>query len=68
MNYNVIKKNGEDYGIFPAPMNAQVALNELCKYLLGDDWVCVNSISAEQVNAEIVHEIKNKFKGIDRRK
>ena len=49
-------------------MNAQVALNELCKYLLGDDWVCVNSISAEQVNAEIVHEIKNKFKGIDRRK
>lgn len=26
-----------DYGIFAPPMKAQVALNELCRYLLGDD-------------------------------
>ena len=27
-----------DYGILAPPMKAQVAVNELCRYFLGDDW------------------------------
>ena len=52
----------KDYGIFPPPMNAQVALNELCEYFLGKDWYSVNPLGAEQINTEIVYEIECKFK------
>lgn len=53
--------NGKDYGLFPAPMKAQVALNELCRYFLGEDWFSVNPISQEQINTEIVCEIESKY-------
>lgn len=55
--------DGKDYGIFPAPMNAQVAVNELCRYFLGDDWYTSGSISNGQVNTEIVFEIESRYKG-----
>lgn len=54
--------DGKDYGIFPPPMNAQVAVNELCRYLLGDDWYSVNPLCSEQINTEIVYEIECKYK------
>jgi hypothetical protein len=53
-----------DYGIFNPPMDAQVALHELCHYLLGPDWYdtsgCTNQ---EQINTEIVCQIEKKYTG-----
>lgn len=54
--------NGKDYGIFAPPMNAQVAVVELCHFFLGEDWYSFNPISQEQINTEIVYEIECKFK------
>lgn len=53
-----------DYGIFNPPMDAQVALDELCHYLLGPDWYdssgCTNR---EQINTEIVCQIEKSHPG-----
>lgn len=53
-----------DYGIFNPPMDAQVALHELCQYLLGPDWYdtsgCTNQ---EQINTEIVCQIEKQYRG-----
>ena len=54
--------NGKDYGIFAPPMDAQVALIELCHHFLGEDWYSVNPVSQEQINTEIVYEIERKYK------
>lgn len=59
--------DGKDYGIFPPPMNAQVAVDELCRYLLGDDWYSVNPLCSEQINTEIVYEIECKYKNCKER-
>lgn len=59
--------DGKDYGIFPAPIDAQVALNELCRYFLGDDWVSMDPISVGQINTEIVCEIESRYKSKCRR-
>lgn len=52
----------KEYGIFAPPMKAQVAVDELCRYFLGEDWYSVNPLCAEQINTEIVYEIECKFK------
>lgn len=53
-----------DYGIFAPPMKAQVALNELCSYLLGDDWYDTSGAThQEQVNTAIVCAIEQQFQG-----
>lgn len=53
-----------DYGIFNPPMDAQVALNELCRYLLGPDWYDSSGCTApEQINTEIVCQIEMKYPG-----
>ena len=57
-----------DCGIFNSPMDAQVALNELSRYLLGENWYVVDPITQEQVNAQIVYEIEKKYKDVNRRK
>ena len=49
------------YGLYPAPMKAQVSLDILCNYLLGDDWYFVDSMSTEQGNAIIVERILDKY-------
>lgn len=43
-------------------MKAQTALNELCRFFLGEDWYVVDPLSTEQVNVHIVYEIERKFK------
>ena len=55
-----LAKDGEFFPFAP-PMNAQVALNELCKHFLGDDWYTINPINQEQINTEIVYEIERKY-------
>lgn len=53
-----------DYGIFAPPMKAQVAVDELCRYFLGDDWYDTSGAThPEQINTEIVYEIERRYKG-----
>lgn len=53
-----------DYGIFAPPMDAQVALNELCRYFLGEDWYDTSgATNVEQINTEIVAAIEKQYKG-----
>lgn len=54
--------NTQDCGILPPPMDAQKALDELCRYILGDDWYIVSPIHTAQVNTEIVYEIECKLR------
>ena len=58
--------DGKDYGLCSPPMNAQVALDELCRYFLGEDWYTTLPESREQVNTEKVYEIEEKYKGLKR--
>ena len=53
-----------DYGILAPPMKAQTAVNELCRYFLGEDWYDSSGAThPEQVNTAIVAEIEMKYKG-----
>lgn len=53
-----------DCGILTPPMKTQVALDELCRYFLGDNWYsCSGASSREQINTEIVFEIEERYKG-----
>lgn len=51
----------DSYGIFLAPTNAQLAVNILCEYLLGEGWYSGDPVSNEQVNTEIVDCILDKY-------
>ena len=53
----------KDYGLCSPPMNAQVALDELCRYFLGEDWYTTMPESQEQVNTEKVYEIEKRYRG-----
>lgn len=61
--FEVLKDNICDtsYGLFPAPMEAQEALEILTSYLLGDDWYVAASISLKQCNACVVEQILDKY-------
>jgi hypothetical protein len=48
-------------GLYPAPMEAQEALDILTSYLLGDDWYVVDPMNAKQVNAIITEQILDKY-------
>ena len=56
MNINWKKDN-----MFPPPLDAQLALQFLKDYLLGEDWYVVNPLGQEQINSEMVAEILNKY-------
>lgn len=44
-------------------IDAQTALNELCRFFLGEDWYVVTPMNTQQVNHEIVYEIETRYKG-----
>lgn len=48
-------------GLMPAPMDAQVALDILTSYLLGDDYYFAGSCNVEQGNAIVVEQILDKY-------
>ena len=53
-----------DCGMLAPPMKAQVAVDELCRYFLGDDWYDSSGLTnCEQINAAIVCEIEQRYKG-----
>jgi hypothetical protein len=51
----------KDCGIFAPPMDPQIALDELARHLLGEDWYSVNPVSKNQINTEIVYEIERRY-------
>lgn len=51
-----------DCGLLAPPMDAQIALNELCRYFLGENWYVANFIGQKQLNTEIVFEIESRYK------
>ena len=53
------KEKGRDY---PAPLSAEDALNELCRYFLGNDWLAVTPMSTRQKNLGIVTAIEMKYR------
>ena len=53
-----------NYSYLAPPMKAQVALHELCRYFLGEDWYdSSGATDTEQVNTAIVCEIERRYKG-----
>jgi hypothetical protein len=62
-SFEAMKNNICDtsYGLCPAPMGAQEALNILTSYLLGDDWYIVGSMNVEQANACVTEQILDKY-------
>lgn len=51
-----------DYGLCPPPMDADVAINELTTFFLGEDWCVCMPLSREQVISEIVYQIETTYK------
>lgn len=51
----------ETYGICPAPMSAEDALQILTDYLLGEDFYISMPLSPQQANTEIVATILKKY-------
>ena len=49
------------YGLCPAPMSSDVALQILVDYLLGENFYIVMPLSQEQANTEIVAAILDKY-------
>ena len=43
-------------------MDAQVAIHELCHYLLGDDYYIVDPVNNKEANAIIVYEIERRYR------
>lgn len=52
-------KNDPDVAPYIEP---QVALNELCRFFLSEDWYVTDPLSTKQVNYWIVYDIERKFK------
>lgn len=64
LDLNHIKSICKDDGTRPMSMDAQTALNELCRYFLGSDWYDDSGlVHPEQVNVNIVCAIERKYKG-----
>lgn len=61
--FEAMKNNvcNTSYGLCPAPMSAQEALDILTSYLLGDDYYVANSMSQTQMNAVITEQILDKY-------
>lgn len=62
--WNICDSEGWDGCMLSPPMDAQVALHELCHYFLGDNWYDESGATLpEQVNTNIVCEIEKYYKG-----
>lgn len=52
-----------NYDLSNPPMRAQVAVLELARYILGEDWYSEMPVSIEQLNTEIVYLIEARLNG-----
>lgn len=55
-----------DCGIFNPPMDPQVALTEIARWLLGDGFIIANPINPKQINTAIVAEIERRYKSVNK--
>lgn len=62
----VSEKDDTDYGICPAPVDAQTGLNILIDHFLGEGWYVSMPICQEQVNTEAIYEILKKYPNVDK--
>ena len=53
--------NWEKNNMFCPNLDAQLALDFLKNYLLGEDWYVTAPLSQEQINTEIVNDILLKY-------
>lgn len=53
--------NWVENNMFCPNLDAQLALNFLKDYLLGEDWCVTIPLSQEQINTEIVNDILLKY-------
>ena len=51
----------DKYGLMPDVTSSQFALELLCDYLLGEDFICGDSMGVEQGNTVIVYNILKKY-------
>lgn len=56
-----LDKEWDKDNMCPPPLNAQLAIDFLKEYLLGENWYSTMLTNSEQINTEIVHEILNKY-------
>ena len=56
---NILKS--DKYGVMPDATDAQLAVYVLSDYLLGEDFVCGDSMGVEQGNTVIVYNILKKY-------
>lgn len=53
-----------DCAMLAPSMKSQTAVDELCRYFLGDDWYDTSgATNCEQINTRIVCEIEKRYKG-----
>lgn len=52
-----LRYKAKDMGLMQPPLNAQLAVDFLKNYLLGEDYYVINPVNTEQCNAQIVHDI-----------
>lgn len=56
-----LRYKAKDCGLMQPPLNAQLGIDFLKDYLLGESWYVVNPVNTKQCNSEIVHEILMKY-------
>lgn len=59
--FDILDSYGKDDNMFPPPTDAQLAVNLLCQYLLGEDYYVNDPVSARQCNTVIIQDILYKY-------
>jgi hypothetical protein len=57
----VYENADRDYGMCPPPIDAQTGLNILINHFLGEDWYTTMPMGVQQVNAEAIYAILEKY-------
>ena len=59
--FDILDSYGKDDNMFPPTTDAQLAVNLLCEYLLGEDYYVNDPLSPPQANTIIVQDILHKY-------
>lgn len=59
--FDILDSYGKDDNMFPPLTDAQLAVNLLCEYLLGEDYYVNDPLSPPQANTIIVQDILHKY-------
>lgn len=59
--FDILDSYGKDDNMFPPQTDAQLAVNLLCQYLLGEDYYVNDPVPARQCNTVIIQDILHKY-------